>query len=83
MKYIVYIPFNACDCVLIDATLIAITTGVIVAIGGALIGVVIGIICYRKYKNRRGKGKLNEKMRFNNYDDKSSISFPFLCNRPC
>ena len=79
MKYIVlfyHIPLQ-CNCVVIDAILIAITIGVIVAIGGALIAVVIiGIICCRKYK-RQSKGKIEWKNEVQ-YDGNRSISFPFL-----
>ena len=46
---------------IIDEILIAITTGVIAAIGGALIAIlIIGIICCRKYKKRRSKGKIKK-----------------------
>ena len=45
---------------IIDAILIAITTGVIAAIGGALIAIlIIGVICCRKYK-RHSKGKIKK-----------------------
>ena len=71
-------PCNACDCVVIDAILIAITIGVIAAIGGALITVVIiGIICCRKYKKRHSKGKIEWKNEVQ-YDGKRSIFFPLL-----
>ena len=63
---------------IIDAIYIAITIGVIAAIGGALIAVVIiGIICCREYKKRHSKGKIEWKNEVQ-YDGKRSISFPLL-----
>ena len=43
---------------IIDVILIAISTGVIAAIGGALIAILI-IVC-RKYKKRHSKGKIKK-----------------------
>ena len=41
--------------------ILAITSGVIAAIGGAVIAVlIIGIICCREYKKRHSKGKIEK-----------------------